>query len=230
MAGSAGFSLFHVLHGGFADHSFIRVDFGVAVFAGVCLGVERVTEGGRGNAFDVKGDVFWFHSLVATVAVGSHCKGTFAVMACSASAAFFHFRHGHGFFFAGYDFPVVTALAGSTCFGDVGSMAEDGLAKSLYFVGNITGFAFVAADTIFFGCHAKGFYTAVTCAAGLGLFHFSHGEMAAVSQVKDGVVADLAIVSVLEKVRFVTEDNRICVFESITDVFCFDCACTGGSQ
>ena len=109
-------------------------------------------------------------------------------------------------------------------------MAEYRLSQAFDIIGHVTGLALVAANAVLFGCHAEGFYTAVTCSAGFGLFHLRHGEMTSVSQIKDGVMTHPAIVSVLGKVCFVTEDDRFCAFKRVTDVFGFGSTCTDGSQ
>ena len=119
MACSAGFPLVHVIHAGLELASFIRENFGVAILAAVRLGVEGVAECCGSNALDLEAYFFRLHSFVTAVAVGGYSEGTFSIVAGAAGTALFHFRHGHGFFLAGYDFAIMTALAGSTGLGDV---------------------------------------------------------------------------------------------------------------
>ena len=230
MACSAGFPLVHVIHAGLEFAGFIREDFGVAIFAGVRLGVEGVAECGGSNALDVVTDLSRFHTLMTTIAVGGYRKCAFSIVAGATGTSFFHFRHGHGFFLAGYDFTIVTTFAFPAGLGDVRGVAEYRLSQSFDIIGHVARFALVAANAVLFCCHAEGFYTAVAGSAGFGLFHLRHGVTSGDSQIEDGVMTHSAVVSVLGKVCFVAEDDRFGAFKRVTDVLGFGSTCTDGSQ
>ena len=137
----------------------------MAILATVGLGMELMAECGRSHTFEVEGDLLGFQPLVAAVAVGGYGECFLAVMTGAAGPAIFHLRHGHGFFLAGYDLAIVTALAGSAGFCNMGGMTEYRLAQALDVVGYLTGFALVAADAIFFSSNAERFNAAVACSA-----------------------------------------------------------------
>jgi hypothetical protein len=59
--------------------------------------------------------------------------------------------------------------------------------------------------------------------ARFGFFHLSHGEMLAISQVEDGIVADLAV-AVFLQVFFMAEYDRFRIFKAELDIFCLDCS------
>src|ERR1039457_2059272 len=175
MASAAGNSLIHIAHGGFTDNSFIGEQLGVTVFAGIGLGMERMAEAGRCDALEIENDFFWFHPLVAAVAVAGNGKDFLAVMATAAGAAFLHLGHGYGFPLAGEILTIVTAFARFPQLGNMSGMAEDRLACPFQFVSNIPRLAFVAKDAILFRCDAEGFYATVAGSAGFGFFHLCHG-------------------------------------------------------
>lgn len=60
-------------------------------------------------------------------------------------------------------------------------------------------------------------------AAGLGLFHVSHGELGFALQVEYGIVADAAVVVVFFKVEVVAEDYGFSILEGEGDVFSLLC-------
>ena len=202
----------------------------MAILAGVSLGVEGVAECGGSNALDIVSDFSRFHTLVAAIAVGGYRKCAFSVVAGATGTSFFHFRHGHGFFLAGYDFTIMTTFAFSADLGDVGGMAEYRLSQTFDIIGHVARFTLVAANAVLFCCHAEGFYTAVAGSAGFGLFHLRHGVTSWGSQIEDGVMTHSTVVSVLGKVCFVAEDDRFSAFKRVTDVFGFGSTCTDGSQ
>jgi hypothetical protein len=60
----------------------------------------------------------------------------------------------------------------------------------------------------------------VAGAAGLGLFHFGHGKMLAISQIKDGIVTYSAIIVVFGQMGCMAENNRVGVFKGKLDILC----------
>jgi len=61
----------------------------------------------------------------------------------------------------------------------------------------------------------------MTGAAGLGLFHFRHGETLVMSQVIDGVMANPAIVVIFTEVDVMAEHHRFGIFEGELDILGF---------
>jgi len=102
---------------------------------------------------------------VAAVAVGGYGECFLTVMTGAAGSTIFHLGHGYGFFLACYGLAVVTALAGSSGFCNMGGMAEYRRSQSLDGVGHLAGFALVAADAIFLGRNAECFHAAVARSA-----------------------------------------------------------------
>jgi hypothetical protein len=115
----------------------------------------------------------------------------------------------------------VTPFAGAASFGNVDRMAENGGAKTFNRIGNVTWFAGVTAGTIFFGSYTECLHAAMARSARFGFFHISHGEMFFVSQAENRIVTYPAVVVVFFQVEFVTEYNRISVFEIESDVLGF---------
>jgi len=150
MATTAGFALGHVVHGGFADNGPIRKKLGMALLTCKGLGVKRVAEGGRGNPLQFETDIGGFHSFMAAVATAGNGEGGLAVMAGSTAQAFLHLSHGYRCAFAGNDFAVMAAFAGSLCCCKVVDMAEDCFARSFYLVRYIAHLAPMAENAIFF--------------------------------------------------------------------------------
>ena len=196
VAGAAGSAFGHVSHGRLAGYNLVRECFGVAVFARVCLSMEGMTEGCRSCTFERKGNVLGFESFVATVTVGGYREGLLAVVAGSAGFSFLHLIHGDRFFLAGDNIAIVAALAGSTCLDNVYLMTENGISQSFDPVGYISRFAFVAFDAVFLRCHAERLYSGMAGTTGFGFFHLRHGNVFAVTQVEDGIVAHFAIIIV----------------------------------
>ena len=131
---TAGFAFEHIIHSGFADNSFVGKRFSVAIFAAVNLGMECVAESGWGYPFQVECDLFRLEPFVTAITVCCYSKSAFSVVACAAGTSFFHFRHSHRFFLAGYDFAIMTPFTGAACLGNVRRMAEYGGAKSFHSV------------------------------------------------------------------------------------------------
>ena len=100
-------------------------------------------------------------------------------------------------------------------------MAEDGLGCPFRLVGDTLWFPLVAADAVLFAGNAEGLDAGMAGSAGFSLFHIGHGEMAAVLQIENGVVTDLAVVVVFGQVELVAEDDRLCVFKLEDDLFGF---------
>ena len=184
--------------------------------------MNSVAEGGGGETLEFEDDVLRFHSFMATVAIGGYRKDILAVVTGPAGFAPFHLGHGHSFFLAGDNFSVVAASAGATGFGQVNGVTECGFTKSLDFVGYIPWLTFVTFYAVFFRCHAECLHAAMTGAARSGFFHFGHGKVLAVSDVKDGVVADFTIVVIFFQMKSMAEYNRLGILESEFDVPGFD--------
>jgi len=194
----------------------------MALFAGEGLGVEGVAEGGRSNPLQFETDFSGFHSLVAPVAVTGNGEGGLAIVAGSATRAFFHLGHGYGLALAGNDgndFAVVAALTGSPGCRKVVGMAEDRFTCSLNLIRYIAHFAPVTENTIFLRGNTEGFHTTVASAAGFGFLHLCHSVMAMFFEIKDRIVAYFTVVIVLTEVGCVAEDDRSCIPEAETDVF-----------
>jgi len=90
----------------------------------------------------------------------------------------------------------VAAFAGPACPGNVRFMFENRLSKPLDPVGYISRLACMTFGAVFFSRHAECLYTGMAGAAGFGLFHFRHGDVFALAQVEDGVMAHLAVIVV----------------------------------
>jgi hypothetical protein len=58
-------------------------------------------------------------------------------------------------------------------------------------------------------------------AASFSFFHLGHGKVAAVSQIEDRVMANLAVVAIFLQVDVVTEYDRFGVFELELDILGF---------
>jgi len=196
VTGAARLPFVHIIHGGFADDSLVGEELCVAFLAAVSRSMDGMAEGRGCGALDVENDILGLHSFVAAVAVGGNGKGAFAVVAGTACPAFFHLGHGHGFFFAGDDFAVMAASAGTAGFGNVRGVAEGRFTKPFDLVRHVTRLAFMAFHAVLFSRDAEGFHPGVAGAAALCLFHLGHGVMLAAPQVEDGIMADLAVVFV----------------------------------
>jgi len=149
MAGAAGFTFGHVIHGGLARNGPISEKFGMALFAGEGLGVEGVAERGRSKPFQLETDISGFHSFMAMIAVAGNGEDGLTIVAGSTARPSLHLGHGYGLGFAGNDFAVVTAFTGSFGCCKVIGMAEDCFPCSLNLVRYITYFASMAENTIF---------------------------------------------------------------------------------
>lgn len=225
VADTAGFAFGHIVHGGFADNGFVRECFCVAIFAAVNPCVECMAESGRCYSFNFEYDLFGLKCFVAAITVCRYSKGAFSVVAGTAGAPFFHLRHRYRFFTAGNDFTVMAFFAGAACFGDMERMAECNGAEAFNCIGNISRLAGVAAGAVLVAGDTESLNAAMACAAGFGLFHFSHSIALFVSQVEDRIVAHFTIVIVFFQVQFVTEHDWSGVFKIEFDVLGFGRTC-----
>jgi len=218
VAGAAGFPLLHVGHGVVLRPCLEDEELGVAILAAERLGVEAVAEGYVADSLDLEGDLARLHPLVAVAAVADDGEGPLAVVAGAAGLPFFHLRHGGAAILAGDHGGVVACLALPLEFGEVVGVAEDGLACAFHLVLDVARLALVAVDAVLVVSYAKCLDACVAGAAGLGLFHLSHGKVTTRLQIEDRVVTDLAIVVIFFQVYIMAEGNCIGIFERELDV------------
>ena len=169
------------------------------------------------SIFEGKSNVLWFQTLVASVAVSGNGEAALAIMAGAALSAFFHLCHGYAVFFDP-DRAVMAPIAVAIGLGEVFGMAEYGIAKPLDLVRNIFRGAFVAANAFFAVRHAKSFHAGMASTAGAGFSHLSHSKVPPLPKIKDGAMADLAVVVVFTQVQFMAEHDRPGIFKGKRDI------------
>lgn len=81
VADTTGFAFDHIIHGGFADNSFVGKSFGMAIFAAIRPGMECMAESGRCYPLQIECDLFRLECFVATVTVCRYSKSAFSVVA-----------------------------------------------------------------------------------------------------------------------------------------------------
>ncbi len=177
VAGTARFPLIHVFHCKVLYPCLIRENFSMAVLAGVNPGMEFVAEGRSIYSLGLEGNLSGGHSLVTVAAVAGHGKSLGTIMAGATCLAFLHLCHSDPTVFAGDDLAVMTASALAASCSEMNGVAESGFRCTFYFVGDVTGFAFMTAGAGFFIGNTEGFYPRMAGTARFCFFHFSHGKV-----------------------------------------------------
>jgi len=114
----------HVSHGRETGKRSVLEYFGVALLAGIDLGMKRVVEEYCSGIISGKCDIMRFHTVVAMITISRHRKNFCAGVANTASLPFFHLGHGDAFPFDAEHLAVVATLAGTAGLGNMGGMGE----------------------------------------------------------------------------------------------------------
>lgn len=174
VAGAAGFTFFHLGHGGLAGTLAVVEALGMTVVALVNLAVEVVTEYGVTDRLGFILEGLGGKAAVAGTTVGCYREGLLAVVAGAAGLALFHLGHAYT---ASLGAGTVAALAAITLAMDMGVVTK-GCIAGLNLIDAGGGYGAVAAQTILLGRYIEGFFAVVTGSAGFALFHLGHSVAA----------------------------------------------------
>jgi hypothetical protein len=130
--------------------SFVGEGFGMAIFTAEHAGMNGVTERGSFDPLYFESNLFRLHPFMATTAVAGNREGLGAIVAGATGFAFFHLGHGYSPFLADNDLGIMATSAFSTQLGKMLAVAEGDITGTGYFVIDVTWFAGMAPDAIFF--------------------------------------------------------------------------------